>query len=49
MGGLFEVSKDVVTLFRERDLVDCVADKAMLEHEGGVLPGVTTIDETLNI
>ena len=49
MGCLFEVSKDVVALLREGDLVDGMTNKAMLEHEGGVLPGVSTIDETLHV
>lgn len=49
MGCLFEVSKDVVALLREGDLVDCVANKAMLEHEGGVFPSMSAINETLHV
>lgn len=49
LGCLFKVSKDVVALLREGDLVDRVTNKAMLEHEGGVLPGVSTINETLHV
>lgn len=49
MGCFFEVSKYVIALFRECDFVDCVTDKAVLEHEGGILPGVSTIDESLNV
>lgn len=44
---LAEVSKGVVALFREGDLVDGVSQVAVLQQTASILPGVSAVLESL--
>lgn len=44
-----QVSKDVVTLFREGDLVDSVSDVAGLQQVAGVFTGFSAVGKPFNV
>lgn len=44
-----EISKDVVALLREGDLVDSVANVASLQQVARVLPRFTSVCETFHV
>ena len=44
-----EVPKDVVTLLREGDFVDCMADVSSLQKVAGVFAGLAAISEALHV
>lgn len=44
-----QVSKDVVTLFREGDLVDSVSDVASFQQVAGVFTGLSAIRKPFNV
>lgn len=44
-----QVSEDVVTLFREGDLVDSVSDVAGLQQVAGVFTGFSAIRKPFNV
>lgn len=45
---LAEISKCVVTLFREGDLVDGVSQIAVFEQAAGIFPSITPVFESFN-
>lgn len=44
-----EVTKDVIALFREGDLVDSVADVASFQQVAGVFACLPSVSETLDV
>ncbi len=45
---LADISKCVVALFGEGDLVDSVSEIAMFQQAAGVFPGIPSVFESLN-
>lgn len=43
------IAKDIVTLLRERQLVNSVMDKAGFQQIAGIATGITTINEALDM